>query len=181
MFTGNVYGNHKQSNDDDTHCDKATPTSNKAVRTSSDSNVNYRYIYSNQHTNDNHKTMRSTSENVVSNLKEQSDINWHTENSGQSFTNSSNNSEDNSINQTLHPTWSCSRYNLSHQSVIILKNKSSLIWWLDELNKTASCAVVLFYAKWCYFSASLAPIYNAVGRAFSGIPVLAIDAYTHNR
>ena len=97
--------------------------------------------------------------------------------------NSSNTSElsSNTTNTTLQPFWSCVKYNMTEQNVIILKDKNSLIWWLDELNKTMSCAVVLFYAKWCYFSASLAPMYNAVGRAFSGIPVLAIDAYTHNR
>lgn len=97
--------------------------------------------------------------------------------------NSSNTSElsSNTTNTTLQPFWSCVKYNMTEQKVVILKDKNSLIWWLDELNKTMSCAVVLFYAKWCYFSASLAPMYNAVGRAFSGIPILAIDAYTHNR
>lgn len=97
--------------------------------------------------------------------------------------NSSNASElsSNTTNTTSQPFWSCVKYNMTEQNVIILKNKSSLIWWLDEINKTTSCAVVLFYARWCYFSASLAPMYNAVGRAFSGIPILAIDAYSHNR
>ena len=88
---------------------------------------------------------------------------------------------DNSTNKTAQPFWSCAKYNLTRQNVIILKDKNDLIWWLDELNKTMACAVVLFYANWCYFSAKLAPMYNAVGRAFPGVPVLAIDAYTHNR
>ena len=87
----------------------------------------------------------------------------------------------NTTNTTSQPFWSCVKYNMTEQNVIILKNRSSLIWWLDEINKTMSCAVILFYARWCYFSASLAPMYNAVGRAFSGIPILAIDAYSHNR
>ena len=87
----------------------------------------------------------------------------------------------NSTNKTAQPFWSCAKYNLTRQNVIILKDKNDLIWWLDELNKTMACAVVLFYAKWCYFSAKLAPMYNAVGRAFPGVPVLAFDAYTHNR
>jgi hypothetical protein len=96
--------------------------------------------------------------------------------------NSANISElaNNSTNKTL-PFWSCVKYNMTQQSVIIVKDKNDLISWLNELNKTMGCAVVLFYAKWCYFSAKLAPMYNAVGRTFSGIPILAMDAYTHNR
>ncbi|XP_028405097.1 thioredoxin domain-containing protein 15-like [Dendronephthya gigantea] len=93
---------------------------------------------------------------------------------------SQNTSDANSTNKMSQQFWSCVTYNISEQKVIILKDKNSLVWWLDELNKTMGCAVVLFYAKWCYFSANLAPLYNAVGRAFSGIPILAIDAYTHN-
>lgn len=94
---------------------------------------------------------------------------------------SQNTSHGNSTNKVFQPFWSCVKYNISEQNVIILKDKNSLIWWLDELNKTMGCAVVLFYAKWCYFSSNVAPLYNAIGRAFSGIPILAIDAYTHNR
>ena len=82
---------------------------------------------------------------------------------------------------TLEPLWSCGKFNLSKQSVVILDDNNSLSSWLEEINRTTSCAVVLFYAKWCYFSAMLAPAYNAAGRAFEGIPLLALDAYTYNR
>lgn len=89
------------------------------------------------------------------------------------------NDGNNTTNKTAEPLWACKKFNTS-QKVVVLSDKNSLIRWLEEINKTMSCAVVLFYAKWCFFSARLAPIYNAAGRAFSGIPILAIDAYTHN-
>lgn len=83
--------------------------------------------------------------------------------------------------KTSQPFWGCTKYNVSNQMVIVVKDRVSLIWWLEEMNRSMSCAIVLFYAKWCYFSAQFAPVFNAVGRAFYGIPILAFDAYNHNR
>ena len=37
------------------------------------------------------------------------------------------------------------------------------------------CAVVMFYAPWCEFSARFARRFNALGRTFDGLPVLAVD------
>ena len=90
-------------------------------------------------------------------------------------------SRNNITNNRNRPLWMCRPLNTMKQSVIILDNQDSLLELLEEINKTMSCAVVLFYAKWCYFSATLAPLYNAVGRTFKGIPIVALDAYTHNR
>lgn len=90
-------------------------------------------------------------------------------------------SEGNITKESSEPSWSCERFNLSKESVVMLDDNNNLSSWLEEINRTTSCAVVLFYAKWCYFSAMLAPAYNAVGRAFKGIPILALDAYTYNR
>lgn len=90
-------------------------------------------------------------------------------------------SDTNSTDKKFKPPWKCRKYNMTEQKVIVLEDTNSLTSWLNEVNKTTSCAVVLFYAKWCFFSASVSPIYNAVGRAFSGVPILAFDAYTHNR
>ncbi len=37
------------------------------------------------------------------------------------------------------------------------------------------CALVMFYAPWCEFSAHFARKFNALGRTFDGLPVLALD------
>ncbi|XP_022110789.1 uncharacterized protein LOC110990193 [Acanthaster planci] len=42
------------------------------------------------------------------------------------------------------------------------------------------CAFVMFYAPWCKFSAKAAPAFNAIGRAFPDLEVLAIDAFQYN-
>ncbi|XP_038061026.1 uncharacterized protein LOC119731825 [Patiria miniata] len=42
------------------------------------------------------------------------------------------------------------------------------------------CAFVMFYAPWCKFSAKAAPAFNAIGRAFPDLEVLAVDAFQYN-
>ena len=37
------------------------------------------------------------------------------------------------------------------------------------------CAIVLFYAPWCTFSAQFARKFNALGRSFRGLPILALN------
>lgn len=37
------------------------------------------------------------------------------------------------------------------------------------------CAIVMFYAPWCEFSSQFARRFNAIGRTFSELPVLAVD------
>ena len=37
------------------------------------------------------------------------------------------------------------------------------------------CAIVMFYAPWCEFSAQFGRKFNALGRTFSGLPILAVD------
>ena len=37
------------------------------------------------------------------------------------------------------------------------------------------CAVVLFYAPWCTFSVQFARKFNALGRSFNSLPILAVD------
>ncbi|KAM7428208.1 cell redox homeostasis [Porites harrisoni] len=64
------------------------------------------------------------------------------------------------------------------QRVIIVK-ADELMQWINttEDNETDSCAVVLFYTEYCPFCANLAPLYNALGRVYNNLPVLAVDAY----
>ena len=37
------------------------------------------------------------------------------------------------------------------------------------------CAIVLFYAPWCTFSVQFARKFNALGRSFRGLPILAVN------
>lgn len=37
------------------------------------------------------------------------------------------------------------------------------------------CAIVLFYAPWCAFSVQFARKFNALGRSFDRLPILAVD------
>ncbi|XP_075716065.1 thioredoxin domain-containing protein 15 [Rhinoderma darwinii] len=52
---------------------------------------------------------------------------------------------------------------------------------MDFLNPNSSeCTLVLFFTPWCQFSASLAPHFNALPRAFPTLQFLALDASQHS-
>jgi len=55
-----------------------------------------------------------------------------------------------------------------------LVNGSELTKYLSDSDET-ECFLVLFYVPWCPFSARLAPIYNALPRAFLSMSILAFD------
>lgn len=61
----------------------------------------------------------------------------------------------------------------AHNSVQLV-NGSALTQHLSD-SKETECFLVLFYVPWCPFSARLAPIYNALPRAFANFDVLAFD------
>lgn len=46
---------------------------------------------------------------------------------------------------------------------------------LENPSTANCCAVVMFYAPWCEFSAQFARKFNALGRTFDGLPTLAVD------
>lgn len=53
---------------------------------------------------------------------------------------------------------------------------------MDFLDPNGSdCTLVLFYTPWCRFSASLAPHFNSLPRAFPALHFLALDASQHSR
>ena len=103
-----------------------------------------------------------------------------------------NTTDDNVINSTSAsnglPKWFCKGRNNSHnndsvdQRVIIVK-ADELLWRINSTrdNETDSCAVVLFYTQYCPFCAKLAPLYNALGRVYNNLPILAVDAYKQHR
>ena len=46
---------------------------------------------------------------------------------------------------------------------------------LDNKTYANCCVVVMFFVPWCEFSTQFGRKFNAVGRAFNGLPVLAVD------
>lgn len=57
---------------------------------------------------------------------------------------------------------------------VMLMNSTQLLMHLG--NQTGGiCTLVLFYAVWCPFSMKLAPAYNALGRLFPTVPIIAVD------
>lgn len=82
------------------------------------------------------------------------------------------------------PKWFCkgrnnTQNNDSVNQGVIVVNADELLRRINSTgeNETDSCAVVLFYTQYCPFCAKLAPLYNALGRVYNNLPILAIDAY----
>ena len=46
---------------------------------------------------------------------------------------------------------------------------------LEDPSITNTCAIVMIYAPWCPFSADFARQFNALGRSYRELPVLAMD------
>ncbi|CAG2181243.1 unnamed protein product, partial [Oppiella nova] len=70
-------------------------------------------------------------------------------------------------------------------SEVILVNSSKLNQYLESKpnisqSTGAECALVIFYYKWCPFSAKYAKHFNALARVYPQFHVLAIDAYGLN-
>ena len=56
---------------------------------------------------------------------------------------------------------------------IVLPHDLELI--LENPAVTNTCAVVMFYAAWCPYSVDFARKFNALGRSFEELPVMAVD------
>jgi hypothetical protein len=63
---------------------------------------------------------------------------------------------------------------LRENNTVQFVNGSRLTRLLSESENT-KCFLVLFYVPWCPFSTRLAPIYNALPRAFANLNILAFD------
>jgi len=61
-------------------------------------------------------------------------------------------------------------------SVIIINNETMLTNLISAMNRTKVCGLLLFYSPFCEFCTNLAPLYNAVGRSYKDILVIASDA-----
>ena len=59
------------------------------------------------------------------------------------------------------------------QAVLVTPHKLENI--LEVHGMPNCCAVVLFYAPWCAFSIQFARKFNALGRSFENLPIMAVD------
>ncbi|XP_004586475.2 thioredoxin domain-containing protein 15 isoform X1 [Ochotona princeps] len=89
--------------------------------------------------------------------------------------------DSNSTEGLKSPKVNCEEKNvtgLENFTVKILNMSQDL---MDFLNPNGSdCTLVLFYTPWCRFSASLAPHFNSLPRAFPALHFLALDASQHS-
>lgn len=59
------------------------------------------------------------------------------------------------------------------QAVVVTPHQLEEI--IEDQAMQNCCAVVLFYAPWCTFSVQFARKFNALGRSFESLPILAVD------
>ncbi|XP_077624778.1 LOW QUALITY PROTEIN: thioredoxin domain-containing protein 15 [Crocuta crocuta] len=90
--------------------------------------------------------------------------------------------EDSNNTESLKsPKVNCEERNVTglENSTLKILNMSQDL--MDFLNPNGSdCTLVLFYTPWCRFSASLAPHFNSLPRAFPALNFLALDASQHS-
>ncbi|XP_071954513.1 thioredoxin domain-containing protein 15-like [Antedon mediterranea] len=86
----------------------------------------------------------------------------------------------NSLNKTK-VKYPCIVQQEDSTAIVRIVNTTKLLDIVSVKNVTnTSCAFVMFYAPWCKFSAESAPYLNAIGRAFPGLDVLAVDTMQFN-
>ncbi|XP_064603486.1 thioredoxin domain-containing protein 15-like [Liolophura sinensis] len=94
-------------------------------------------------------------------------------------------SENGSLNAEVEKTakklkFQCHGKNVTENDTAIVKivNGTELLNRISfKTNESRSdCVLVMFFAPWCHFSAQTAPHYNALGRAYPNLDVLAVDA-----
>ncbi|XP_062045093.1 UPF0461 protein C5orf24 homolog isoform X2 [Lepus europaeus] len=89
--------------------------------------------------------------------------------------------DSNSTESPKSPKVSCEERNVTGLENFTLKILNMSQDLMDFLNPNGSdCTLVLFYTPWCRFSASLAPHFNSLPRAFPALHFLALDASQHS-
>lgn len=90
--------------------------------------------------------------------------------------------EDSNNTESLKsPKVNCEERNVTGLENFTLKILNMSQDLMDFLNPNGSdCTLVLFYTPWCRFSASLAPHFNSLPRAFPTLHFLALDASQHS-
>ncbi|XP_008051343.2 thioredoxin domain-containing protein 15 [Carlito syrichta] len=89
--------------------------------------------------------------------------------------------DSNSTESLKSPKVNCEERNVTGLENFTLKILNMSQDLMDFLNPNGSdCTLVLFYTPWCRFSASLAPHFNSLPRAFPTLHFLALDASQHS-
>ena len=89
--------------------------------------------------------------------------------------------EDTAIKESKMKTYPCTDYRDISNSVLTdipsVWNVTSkqLAEILQDSTIVNRCAIVYFFASWSHYSCEYALQYNAIGRAFNSLPILAID------
>ncbi|XP_021515368.1 thioredoxin domain-containing protein 15 [Meriones unguiculatus] len=87
----------------------------------------------------------------------------------------------NSTDSLKFPKVNCQERNVTGLENFTLKILNMSQDLMDFLNPNGTdCTLVLFYTPWCRFSASLAPHFNSLPRAFPTLAFLALDASQHS-
>ncbi|NXJ80529.1 TXD15 protein, partial [Trogon melanurus] len=89
--------------------------------------------------------------------------------------------ESNSSDGAKAPKVNCEERNttgIERFTLQILNVSQDLMEFLNP--NSSDCTLVLFYTPWCRFSASLAPHFNSLPRAFPTLRFLALDASQHS-
>ncbi|XP_014803283.1 PREDICTED: thioredoxin domain-containing protein 15 [Calidris pugnax] len=89
--------------------------------------------------------------------------------------------EPNGTDSAKAPKVNCEERNITgieHFTLQILNVSQDLMEFLNP--NSSDCTLVLFYTPWCRFSASLAPHFNSLPRAFPTLRFLALDASQHS-
>lgn len=137
----------------------------------------------------NETILEESNVNATLNETDISDLNGTISNASQVENSSKNNLAVNSTSTNSGlPKWFCkgrnnSQSNETLQHTVVIVNSEELLTLINATtdNETDSCAVVLFFTQYCPFCAKLAPMYNALGRVYSNLPILAIDAHKQHR
>ncbi|XP_030360296.1 thioredoxin domain-containing protein 15 [Strigops habroptila] len=89
--------------------------------------------------------------------------------------------EPNSTDSAKAPKVNCEERNTTGAERLTLQILNVSQDLMEFLNPNSSdCTLVLFYTPWCRFSASLAPHFNSLPRAFPTLRFLALDASQHS-
>lgn len=72
--------------------------------------------------------------------------------------------------------WPCKSFNVSaNATTVVINNETEYTEILARMNTTHGCGLLLFYSPHCEFCTQLAPLYNALGRAYPDLAVMAVN------
>lgn len=74
--------------------------------------------------------------------------------------------------------WPCKPFNITTNSTsnaLIINNETEYSQIFAKMNSTQGCGLLLFYSPHCEFCTTLAPLYNAVGRSYPDLAVMAVN------